>query len=354
MGMLNFTHDTTDWAWYSTQVTGPLTNSPLCIATLHDTVAAFVNGQFVGFDHITSPCFSINSQDSQVEIRLLVSALGLPNYGAHFEVTSKGITGSVTLDGKSLDSNTWIHHAGLLGESNQLFTVAGSSIAKWNSDESGIGAPATWYKSSFVTPSGDSPVALDLSTMGKGFVWVNGHGLGRYWNITAVGSCGACYNGGAYSPSMCPAGCGQPSQRFYHVPRDWLSATGENLLVLFDDIGGDPSGIKVVQREAGRICGYVGENWPFETNEVVVECTGDAVITAIEFASFGTPYGRCGDFAMGSCHASNSSTIVSKQCIGSSRCQILASIDLFGDPCPNTGKVLAVQAKCSRPSIAMQ
>eukprot|EP00475_Leptophrys_vorax_P009092 TRINITY_DN1597_c0_g1_i1.p1 TRINITY_DN1597_c0_g1~~TRINITY_DN1597_c0_g1_i1.p1 ORF type:complete len:831 (-),score=183.81 TRINITY_DN1597_c0_g1_i1:74-2566(-) len=352
--MLNFTHDATDWAWYSTNVTGPISNAKLCIATLHDTVAVFANGAFFGFDHSSNPCFVISAQESAVEIRLLVSALGLPNYGAYFEVTSKGITGSVTLNGNSLDSNTWVHQAGLFGESNGYFSPFGSATAKWNADvQSAISSSATWIKASFSTPAGDAPLALDLSTMGKGFVWVNGHGLGRYWNITATGSCAACYNGGSYSPNRCAAGCGQPSQRYYHVPRDWLVSTGKNLLVMFDDIGGNPFGVKVVQREIGQVCGYTAENYPAETNAVVVECTGATVITHVDFASFGNPFGRCGSFEKGTCHAANSTEIVQRSCVGQARCEVPVSINLFGDPCPKTAKILAVQAKCDKPAVSV-
>lgn len=33
----------------------------------------------------------------------------------------------------------------------------------------------------FDAPMGNDPVALNLSTMGKGEAWVNGHSIGRYW-----------------------------------------------------------------------------------------------------------------------------------------------------------------------------
>jgi hypothetical protein len=33
----------------------------------------------------------------------------------------------------------------------------------------------------FDSPTGDDPVTLNLSTMGKGEAWVNGRSIGRYW-----------------------------------------------------------------------------------------------------------------------------------------------------------------------------
>ena len=39
-----------------------------------------------------------------------------------------------------------------------------------------------WYRATFnVTKLGDT--FLDMSSWGKGMIWVNGHNMGRYWNI---------------------------------------------------------------------------------------------------------------------------------------------------------------------------
>lgn len=34
----------------------------------------------------------------------------------------------------------------------------------------------------FHAPEGKDPVAIRLTNMTKGMVWVNGKGIGRYWN----------------------------------------------------------------------------------------------------------------------------------------------------------------------------
>src|SRR5581483_7532477 len=43
------------------------------------------------------------------------------------------------------------------------------------------GTPAFWRSTFTVEKAGD--VFVDLTNCGKGVVWVNGHCLGRYWNI---------------------------------------------------------------------------------------------------------------------------------------------------------------------------
>ena len=36
-------------------------------------------------------------------------------------------------------------------------------------------------QTTFDTPWGNDPVTLNLSSMGKGEVWINGESIGRYW-----------------------------------------------------------------------------------------------------------------------------------------------------------------------------
>lgn len=63
-------------------------------------------------------------------------------------------------------------------------------------------------------PSGDEPLALDMGSMGKGQVWVNGQSIGRYWMANANGNCGVCHYSGPYRTPKCQVGCGQPTQRW--------------------------------------------------------------------------------------------------------------------------------------------
>lgn len=58
-----------------------------------------------------------------------------------------------------------------------------------------------------------------------------------------------------------------------------------------------------------------------------------AVINAIQFASYGTPTGTCGNYAVGSCNAPNSTAIVSSYCLNKNNCSVPATTPIFGDPC---------------------
>lgn len=100
----------------------------------------------------------------------------------------------------------------------------------------------------------------------------------------------------------------------YHVPRSWLNPTG-NLLVVFEEWGGDAAGIAMVKRSVSSVCADVSEWQPSMSNwhtrdhgqpKVRLFCGTGQNITAIKFASFGTPQGVCGGFSEGSCHAHKS------------------------------------------------
>ena len=83
--------------------------------------------------------------------------------------------------------------------------------------------------------------------MGKGAAWINGNALGRYWSIVSNGTCGACDYRGAYEPSNCRTGCGEPSQSLYHVPVAWLEETENTVILLEETAQGDAEAVKLVQ-----------------------------------------------------------------------------------------------------------
>lgn len=112
----------------------------------------------------------------------------------------------------------------------------------------------------------------------------------------------------------------------YHVPRSWLKPT-DNSLVLFEELGGDPTRISLVKRSTTTICGDMFEyhpnikDWHIESYgktqelhrpKVHLHCGPGLTISAIKFASFGTPMGTCGTFQQGTCHAPASYDVIEK------------------------------------------
>lgn len=113
----------------------------------------------------------------------------------------------------------------------------------------------------------------------------------------------------------------------YHLPRSWLKPT-ENLIVLFEELGGDPTKISLDKRSVTTVCADVAEyhpnakRWETESNngikqefrlpKVHLHCGRGKSISSIKFASFGTPSGTCGSFQKGTCHAPTSYDIIEK------------------------------------------
>ncbi|XP_009148743.1 beta-galactosidase 2 [Brassica rapa] len=265
---ISMTRDKTDYFWYLTDITissneGFLKTGEdplLTICSAGHALHVFVNGQLAGTSYgaLSSPklTFSqrIKLREGVNKLAILNTAVGLPNAGVHYETWNTGVLGPATLNGVNsgawdMSKWKWSYKIGTKGEAMSLHTTTGSSSVEWTEGSFvAVKQPLTWYKSSFNAPVGNEPIALDMNTMGKGQVWVNGRNIGRHWPAyTAHGNCGRCNYAGIYSEKKCLSNCGQSSQRWYHVPRSWLKPSG-NLLVVFEEWGGDPSGISVVKR----------------------------------------------------------------------------------------------------------
>jgi hypothetical protein len=81
-----------------------------------------------------------------------------------------------------------------------------------------------------------------------------------------------------------------------------------------------------------------------EAGSITLTAPAGNVFTSITFASYGTPNGSCGSFTIGSCHASNSQSIVEAEFLGKNTATIAAINPVFGDPCNGTTKRLYIEA----------
>jgi len=264
---LSMTWDKSDYLWYTTYVNIDSNEQflklgkwpQLTIYSAGHALQVFVNGQSYGsaYGGYDSPKLTysgyVKMWQGSNKISILSAAVGLPNQGTHYETWNVGVLGPVTLSGlnegkRDLSSQKWTYQIGLHGESLGVYSAAGSSSVQWGGAAGN--QPLTWHKAYFDAPAGGAPVALDLGSMGKGQAWVNGRHVGRYWSYRAPGGgCGGCGYAGTYGETKCQSGCGDISQRYYHVPRAWLNPSG-NLLVLLEEFGGDLSGVTVVTRTA--------------------------------------------------------------------------------------------------------
>jgi beta-galactosidase len=94
---------------------------------------------------------------------------------------------------------------------------------------------ACFYKASF-TVNKPADTYLDTSELAKGFVWINGHPLGRFWGVGP--------------------------QKALYLPGPWLKA-GANELVVFDLSG--KSGLRVEGQTTMVLDGAVSKD-PLSAN----------------------------------------------------------------------------------------
>ncbi|XP_022762273.1 beta-galactosidase 13-like [Durio zibethinus] len=364
MELYELTKDTTDYAWYTTRIELNRRDLPmkkeifpvLRVASLGHGIQAFVNGEYIGTAHGSKveKSFVFQKPVKFVEgtnnIALLGVLVGLPDSGAYMEHRFAGprsinILGlnTGTLD---VSLNGWGHQVGLVGEKKQIYTEKGSKTVEWT--KPGGGEALTWYKGYFDAPEGDNPLAIRMTGMGKGMVWINGQSIGRYWMSYL-------------SPLL------QPTQSEYQIPRSCLKPK-QNLIVIFEEEGGDPKDVEILLVDRDTICSYVteyhppsvrlfeskGGNFRAKVNDLnpmsALTCPNQKQIVAVEFASFGDPFGACGGYFVGNCSSPVSKEVVEKFCLGKTSCEIPLDSVLFdnkNDACPEMKKALAVQVKCA-------
>ncbi|KAG1360978.1 putative protein MCM10 [Cocos nucifera] len=313
--LYNMTKDTTDYVWYTTRFRLEAEDLPmrpdirpvLQVSSLGHALHAFVNRIYIGSGQGAKLEKSFVFQNPMElkrginHISILGMTVGFPDNGAYLEHRLAGVhTAAVqglntgTLD---LSRNRW-------GHERELRDLHNNSLR-------GIFTNLILSQRYFDMPRGHDPVALDMTGMGKGLAWVNGNCIGRYWV--------------SYLSPL-----GEPSQSVYHVPRGWLKPK-DNLLVIFEEHGGNPEGLLIVTVKRDNICTLVSEfnpppieSFSREDNEfknlvqdgtprAILKCDGKKkVIRSIPFASFGNPTGVCGNFTVGTCHSPLAASIVEK------------------------------------------
>ncbi|KAB2030883.1 hypothetical protein ES319_D05G264200v1 [Gossypium barbadense] len=193
---MNTTKDMSDYLWYTFSYQHESSNSKavLSVRSAGHVLHAFVNGASVG-------------------AFLERKALGLRRVRIHDIQNSK-----------DLSNHRWGYQVGLLGEKLQIYMDHSSSNVQWRNFTSSNN-PLTWYKVRFDAPAKNESFGLNLGSMGKGEVWINGQSIGRHWAsfLTSQGS---------------------PYQTWYHVPRSFLKPK-DNLLVILEEQNGSPLGISL-------------------------------------------------------------------------------------------------------------
>ena len=167
----------------------------LRIENLRDYALVFINGKRIAVldRRLNHESCEVDLPAGTVVLDIVVENLGRINYGPFLNDNRKGITERVTLNRKEITG--WTMYGFPFSDLSGLkFITSGhvtGPVARRGSFQ--LGEVADTY--------------LDMRDWGKGCVWVNGHNVGRYWNIG-------------------------PQQTLY-VPGPWLRK-GENEIVIFE------------------------------------------------------------------------------------------------------------------------
>jgi beta-galactosidase len=174
----------------------------LSIPGLRDFATIYINGIKTGTINR-----AVNSYSMEINIPangtldILTENMGRINYGAQITQNSKGIISGVTINDAEV-TGSWHMY---------LFPMDSLPNVRQVSPSNKSGLPAIYCATFRADQQGDT--FLDMSSWGKGIVFVNGHNLGRYWN----------------------AG---PQQTLY-LPGCWMKI-GENEIVIFEQLNDHP------------------------------------------------------------------------------------------------------------------
>lgn len=186
---------------YRTAIAKPF-HGELVLQHMQDYAQIYLNGSFVGTldRRLHQDRLSLDAPTGNMQMDILVENSGRVNFTGAIRTERKGIQPPVTLAGITLTG--WQMY------SLPMEDVSGIHFRKADLKATVPATGPTFYQGSFFlqTP-GDT--FLDMRTMKKGVVWVNGHLLGRFWDIGP--------------------------QRTLYLPAPWLKP-GKNIVVVFDMI----------------------------------------------------------------------------------------------------------------------
>jgi beta-galactosidase len=179
----------------------------LSVKEAHDFAWIFLDGHPAGMFDRRSKRYGITlpARTRSMQLDILVEAMGRVNFGLEV-FDRKGLYAPLlftpsTASAAPQELTGWLIHS-LPMDSASLASLRFNPVSATTS------GPAFWRGAFTVAKPGDT--FLDVRSWGKGIVWINGHCLGRFWNIG-------------------------PTQTMY-VPGPWLRA-GANDVVVLDLLG---------------------------------------------------------------------------------------------------------------------
>jgi beta-galactosidase len=205
---------------YTRQFNQPISGT-LSIPGLRDYATIYIDGEKVGE-------LNRNTQTYEMEInvpfnatlQILVENMGRINYGSEIVHNTKGIISPVTIAGNEISGN-WNMYRLPMNEVPDLTKWGTRNVVKNGTPQAKrlAGCPVLYEGTFTLNETGDT--FIDMENWGKGIIFVNGHNIGRYWNVG-------------------------PQQTLY-IPGVWLKK-GENKIVIFEQQNDvQPTEVKTVK-----------------------------------------------------------------------------------------------------------
>lgn len=181
---------------YRTVIARPV-RGELVLDQLHDYAQVYANGALIGTldRRLEQDRLAVDLKEPRTRLDILVENSGRINFGAALRDERKGITRQVTLAGKPLAG--W-----------QIYSLPLTDPGKLHFQKAACSGPCLYRGTIDLAKAGDT--FLYTGNFTKGFVWVNGHALGRIWSIGP--------------------------QKTLYLPGAWLKP-GSNEVIVFDLAG---------------------------------------------------------------------------------------------------------------------
>ncbi|KAJ2786353.1 hypothetical protein GGI15_001599 [Coemansia interrupta] len=281
---IDVTDDRTDYLWYRTRVKVPtscLTKSErkLVLEDAGDVAFVYFDEKFSAMRHgrqdqLATFTFDLPDKIAKntgeaVDIAILSQTMGMAHNQQHMEAYGRGLLGSVLLCGHNITQGQWLMRPGLEdvddGDDAAVADFESKSVTwhpyaarsheqktlRWYAIELDVQALIDDEKKQGLLddPENYPRYAIDMASMTKGQLWINGHHLGRYWLRRAPEKkdykpCQWCGYGGWF----------WPDNRYYHLPRSYLRLPSEanpqvrNFLYVLEELEGDAEEISVARR----------------------------------------------------------------------------------------------------------
>jgi beta-galactosidase len=139
---------------------------------LRDYAIVMVNGKRAGIldRRLAQDSIMLNIPNGKVQLDILVENLGRVNFGPFIMDNHKGITESAELNEKELTN--W-----------EMYSLPFETVDSRKIIDTKITDDSPVLRKGYFNLQNTGDTYLDMSQWGKGCVWINGHHLGKYWEI---------------------------------------------------------------------------------------------------------------------------------------------------------------------------